>query len=117
MPVSLHQIATNTADFTLAWGEDIVHITYYPGRFTEKMVGDVQAISKLNEDTLVKGFQAFNETLANLIKSWDVYEDEAQAIMFPIDATRFPELPLIFRMEVFYAIAGDIRPEMVAPRS
>src|SRR5579859_1340749 len=117
MPVSLHQIATNTASLAITWGEDTINIMYYPGRFTEKMIGEVEAISHLNGDTIVSGFKSFNETLANLIRSWDVYEDEAQTIMFPIDASRFAELPLAFRMTVFNAIAGDIRPEMVAPQN
>jgi hypothetical protein len=116
MPVSLPQIATNTASVSFRYGDDTVTITYYPGRYTEKMVGDVQAISKLDENTIVSGFSAFNETLASLIKDWDVYEDEAMTSKFPIDPTHFSELPLGFRMQIFGAISGDIRPEMIAPQ-
>lgn len=116
MPISLQQIATNTATLTITWGDDIINLVYYPGKFTEKVVADVQAISELNENTLVAGLATFNETLANLIQDWDVYEDTAMTTKFPIDPKRFPELPLSFRMQIFSSISNDLRPNTVAPQ-
>ena len=54
-------------------------------------------------------------TLAHLIKSWDVYDDEAQTVMFPLDPKRLAELPLTFRIQVISAILKAIRPEEMAP--
>ena len=119
MPVSIKQLATNTAHVSipLQGGEDALSVTYYPGRFTEKMIADTQMIQASNDaSNVVSGFKAFNEGLASLIKDWDLYEDDDQKHKFPIDASRFSELPLAFRMQVFEAITSDIRPEAMAPQ-
>lgn len=117
MPVSLSHMATNTATVTFSFMGESITITYYPGRVTERAIAQLQGFASLDESTLVAGFGAFNETLANLIKSWDVYEDEAQTVMFPIEAGRLAELPIGFRMEVIGAIMGDLRPEAIAPQA
>lgn len=114
MPLSLSKMATNTASVTFCFGSDPVTVTYYPGKVTEKALADLQAMSHLADDTIVDGFGAFNAMLAGLIKSWDVFEDDEQTQMFPVDATRFSELPFAFRMQVLQAIMQDIRPETMA---
>jgi hypothetical protein len=111
MPVTLSKIASNTAHVTLRVGDDSVTVVYFPSRITEKIFTQLQAFSGMNEDTITEEFAAFNKMLANLIKSWDVYEDDAQTNMFPIDAERFAELPLAFRIQILQSIMGDFRPE------
>lgn len=120
MPVSLAKIANNTANVAIQVSEDpadVANITYYPGRVTERVFAALQSFGHLDENNIAAGFEEFNKTLANLIKSWDVFEDEAQTVMFPIDASRFTELPFAFRMDVVNAIMGDIRPETIAPQT
>lgn len=118
MPVSLAQIATNTANVEIRLNDsDTVNLTYYPGRVTEKMFANLQAIPTLNENTIVSGFGTLNETLANLIADWDLYEDLEMTKKFPIDASRFPDLPITFRMQLIWGIMGDIRPEALAPQT
>ena len=120
MPITLAKIASNTADLTFGWGDDTVSLTYYPGRVTEKVLADMQAIGRLSdasdEAAMMQSFTDFNEMLASLIKSWDVYEDDAQTVMFPLEAERLQELPFFFRMACIQSIIGDIRPEMIAPQ-
>ena len=117
MPVSLAKIASNTASVTFQVGEDTVTIVYYPSRVTERTFAQLQAFSRMNEATMGSTFGDFNEMLAKLIKSWDVYEDEEQQVMFPLDAERLSELPLVFRSEIMRAIMGDIRPEAFASQT
>lgn len=122
MPVSLAKIANNTANVAVQASSDpadVANITYYPGRITERVFAAMDSFGHLDENNLTAGFKEFNETLANLIKTWDVFEDEAQMVMFPIDAARFPELPFSFRMGIVDAIMGDIRnrPETIAPQT
>ncbi len=117
MPISLVQIASNTATVTLSGGvlgDETVTVTYFPGRFTEKAVTVLNSFASMTQTTMEEGFAAFNETLAGLIKSWDVFEDDAKTRMFPVEAARFGELPLQFRIQVLTGIASDIRPESVA---
>jgi len=118
MPVSLSQLAANTAHVKLSIGEDTVTIFYYPGRITEKSIAQMQGFATMDESTLLSGFASFNETLAHLIQSWDVLDDSVDPpVMFPLEAKRLAELPIGFRLEVITAIMGDIRPEAIAPQA
>ena len=116
MPLSLSHIAANAATVTFPYAGESITVTYYPGRVTEKSIAQLQAMASMDENSLQAGFASFNETLAKLIKSWDVYEDEAQAVMFPIEPKRLAELPIDFRIQVVGAIMGDLRPEAIAPQ-
>lgn len=116
MPISVAKIASNTASLALQIEGDTLNVVYFPGRVTEKVFATLQSFSTASQtsEELLADFQQFNETLAGLIQSWDVFEDEAQTIPFPVDPARFPELPFAFRMDVVNAIMGDIRPEVQA---
>lgn len=116
MPISVAKIAANTASVTLPWAGDTVTVSYYPGRVTEKALTVLNAFTNMNEKSLASDFEAFNVMLANLVKGWDVFEDDAETIMFPIEAARFPDLPFGFRMGIVQAIMVDIRPEALAPQ-
>ena len=110
MPLSLENIASNTASVTFPYAGDSITVVYYPERITDKML---HAISAMKDQGDVEGMLdklgGFNETLASLIKSWDIYEDEKQTIMVPIDAKRFEGLSIPFKKDVFLAIAQDIK--------
>lgn len=114
MPLTLSHLANNTAQVTFQYSGQSCTLVYHPGRVTEKAIAQLQGFAKLDENTIVAGFEAFNETLAHLIKSWDVFEDEAETTMFPLDPTRLAELPVAFRMACIQSIMGDIRPESIA---
>jgi hypothetical protein len=117
MPVSFSQIASNTASVTFPYAGESVTLVYYPGRVTEKTIAQVQALSKMDASTMEAGFEAFNVMLTHLLKSWDVYEDDADTVMYPLDASRLAELPVFFRMQVIQAIMEDIRPNTLAPQA
>src|SRR5215469_2894442 len=100
MPITLAQIAANTASVTFEvtlTAEDgsvstqPVTVVYYPGRVTEKAIAQLQNFSTLTADSVVSGLERFNVTLSSLIKSWDVYEDAEQTVMFPPTAARLAE--------------------------
>ncbi len=63
------------------------------------------------------GFQSLNQVLAELIKSWDVFEDDEQTVMFPLTPDRLAELPIPFRMAVLNAVLEDIRPNSQTPQT
>ena len=117
MPITLNKIANNVADVSIQVGEDTVHVTYYPSRITEKTFKQLQNFSNIDADTLESGFESFNEILSSLIKSWDVYEDDAQTIMYPINPDSLSELPITFRTSVLHAMLSDISPEVVSPQT
>lgn len=109
-------MASGTATVSLAVGEDTVTVVYYPGRITEKTIGQFQAMAAMNESNIMEGYAGFNEALCHLIKSWDIYEDDEQTVMFPLEPKRLAELPIAFRLQVITAIVEEIRPEALAPQ-
>ena len=111
MPISFNQIANNSAKVTFRYGDDPITIEYYPGRVTEKTFAQLNMFASVNETSLETSFEAFNEVLSSLIKWWDVYDDDAQTVMFPTTPDRLSELPIPFRSQVLEAIMGDIKPE------
>lgn len=111
MPISFNQIANNSAKVTFRYGDDPITIEYFPGRITERTFAQLNAFSNINENSLESSFEAFNEVLSSLIKAWDVYDDDAQTVMFPTTPDRLSELPIPFRSQVLQAILGDIKPE------
>jgi hypothetical protein len=113
MGITLAKMTANTSSITLAWGEDEINIVYRPGKVTERLFSQLAQLEHLTEKTLEKAMEDYNATLAGIIVSWDVMEGEE---MFPIDPARFPELPLMFRMQCAYAVMRDIRPENLAPQ-
>jgi hypothetical protein len=119
MPISLTQIATNTATTTFYYGEnrDSITITFYPGKVTERTVATLNQFAKMTGDSLAESFAGLNSMLANLIKSWDVYEDESRSVIFPIIPDRLSELPIDFRSQVIQAIMRALRPEATTPQT
>jgi hypothetical protein len=117
MPLSLSQIAANTASVTFPYAGESITVTYYPARVTEKTIAQMQAFVNTDEANVVSGFATFNDVLVHLIKAWDVYEDEEQTVMYPLEVGKLAELPIAFRMAVLEAIMGDISPEAIASQA
>lgn len=115
MSVTLQKLTTNTATVTLDVGEDTLTVRYYPARVTEKVIATVQGFANLAESQFTAAYAEVNAILCTLVKSWDLYEDEAQTQMYPLDASRLADLPVMFRAQVLTAILSDMRPEADAP--
>lgn len=117
MGITLAKIANNSARVTFKYGEDDVTLEYYPAKVTEKVFARLQAFGKMDESNMIDQFAAFNNTLCDLIKTWDVYEDDNQTITFPLAPDRLAELPFAFRLSCIQAIMRDIRPNEAAPQT
>ncbi len=117
MALTLAKIATNTATVTLHYsGEDIL-IEYFPARITGRMLVEMQALSQVKEDNATASYISLIVTLCRLIKSWTIYEDEKETVMFPLEPERLPELPISLISQAFTAIMGDSRPEAQATQN
>ncbi len=84
MPVTFRQIAAKTARVTLRMEDETITIVYYPNKFTAEIFAKSQA-----------GDITDKEFFPELIKEWDIYEDEEHTVMFP-------------------ALGEDMRPNTVA---
>lgn len=114
MPLSVSKMATNTADVTFQYGDEDVHLTYYPSRITERVIAIASSFDTTTLDAVLSGLGSLNDILASLIKWWDVYEDDAQTMMYPIVAHDLEALPIMFRVACLQAIGSDSRPESIA---
>jgi hypothetical protein len=118
MPVSLAKIVSNSSTVEVAWGDDVVSVTYFPGKITEKTMAEMRVLSSMKQDTesVIAGYTALNTVLIQLIKEWDVFEDDKMTVPYPLTQHKLSELPLFFRVAVIKAILGDFRPEALAPQ-
>ncbi len=104
MPVTFNQIANNTANVTIQIaGLGPVTIEYYPNKITKKYAAEIEA-----------GNVDDSQLLIDLIKSWDIYEDDDFTVMWPL--ARMDEFGYAFKLQVAQAIVNDISPEATASR-
>jgi hypothetical protein len=118
MPITLNKIANNSARVAFEFAGDTINLEYFPGRITEKLFAQLASFAQMNEASVQKDingtfahFSDFNGTFCKTIKSWDVYEDDKQTILFPLVPERIEELPFSFRTACIDAIVADMRPK------
>jgi hypothetical protein len=117
MALTLAKIATNTASVSLHYcGEDIM-IEYLPSRITGKMLLQMQSLSSTEESNASAGLASLTETLCRLIKSWTIYEDTEETVMYPLEPDRLADLPIDLISQAFNAIIADNRPEAQATQN
>ncbi len=129
MPVSVGQIASNTAEVKIPVGDDFVTVKYAPGQITEETFQQLSSLSKLqnvsedNISDISSIFESLNQMLVDLIKSWDLTEEDCETVV-PLTVERLsgkvqgvPKIPLVFRLQVAGALIGDIRPEAMTPQT
>ena len=107
------QIANNTASTTIAWGSLVISVDYFPSHITEKTIATAQSF---NIDDPVSAFGTVNELLVDLVKSWDLTEDDGTT-MYPLSENRLADLPVMFRVQCLRDIIGAMRPESMAAQS
>jgi len=54
MPVTFHQIASNTARVTLVYGANTITIEYYPDHLTGKMRAEIEAGATTDDQVLIQ---------------------------------------------------------------
>lgn len=131
MPLTLSQIAANRASVTIEYAGQLVTLEYAPALITEKTIADMSAVamgadglalpdaraaggvSETDARRAVVDFTGFmatlNDLLCRVVLAWDVYEDDAETVMFPLAPDRLSELPVEFRAACFRAIFGGLR--------
>lgn len=117
MALTLTKIFKGTAQVSLNYGDDTLTVNYYPNKITEKTFADLQSFASMSDTkNITAGFSSLNDVLSTLIKSWDLYVDDANQEMYPLDADHLAELPIVLRSQVLQAIMEDVRPEQIAPQ-
>ncbi len=104
------QIAAKTAKLTLQIEGDednppiTVTIVYYPNKFTAEVAARANS-----------GDISDKEYFPTLIKSWDIYEDEEETVMVPIE--HIDKFGVDFKQRLARAIGEDLRPNLEKPQN
>jgi hypothetical protein len=103
MPVTFRQIAANSAKVTIQTDLGPVTIEYYPNKITDALLAEIQATRDANVP------------MTEILKSWDIYEDDDFTVMFPIE--RVAEFGIPFKIQILEAIMETMRPNGIAPQT
>lgn len=104
------QLIGNSVKIKIEFAEEEIQIEFHPGRVTEKTLKIFYAVENIKEESMFEDIESFNRELARILKWWDVTEDDGKT-MYPLDAKRLAELPLMFRGAVASAILRNFSPE------
>lgn len=109
MPVTFRQIAARTAKVTITieGDEDNEPMTftvwYYPNKFTADLLAQAQA-----------GTVTDKEYFPQIVKAWDIYEDDEHTVMFPIE--QIDKFGIPFMQQFAKALGDDMLPNLRAPQ-
>lgn len=99
MPVSLAQMAARSASVTASTPAGDIALTFSPGKVTTAALVQM-------DDTQVARCAA----LADILQSWDVYEDDAMTQLVPIDAAHLEAFGIDITSAFVSAIMKAMRP-------
>lgn len=109
MGVKLSNIAANSAVVKVPAGDEEVTVEYYPGRITDDMFLMVTTL----QDQGAELTNEVNSTLATLVKSWDLVEDDG-VTPIPLTEDGLRRVYFPFKMRILNAVMSDISPEAAA---
>ena len=118
MPVSLSQIAANTATAEMEFeGGGTLNIVYYPLKITDEMLLQGQRFTAAgNDEAAVTGLMHdINTQLVDIVQSWDLLEDDG-VTPIPLTVERLQRLSPVIKAMAIQAIIGSISPEAMAPK-
>ena|ERR1041385_1439052 len=117
MPLSYSQVQKDEGKTTVPMYGETLNIVYSPSKMTDEIFFKVTSLDGARTIEDVKtALTNLNEMLADLIKSWDFYEDDEQTVMWPLTPESIGRLDMVFKMKVLYAVIGHVRPEAQLPQ-
>lgn len=117
MPISLVQIAANTADASFEYMGETVGVKYRPALITEETFARLMMFQKSKTELeVIERFGDVNNILSELIASWEFYEDEELTMMVPLTVDRLKTVPLEIRLAALGAITQSFHPEAETPQ-
>ena len=106
MPISLSKVQERRKPLKVDLGDgDILNIVYRPAAYTADFEAAISDAAKDGDRSVI------GRAVEALVEEWDVYEDDAQSIKFPIEAEAIGRLPLVVLRPMLDAIGADMRPK------
>lgn len=116
MPLSLRQLERNSATVTFQVGDnpnDTLTIEYYTRKVTNERIAtllDLQNIgASSSKDEAIKRLREVDQSLIDLIKDWDFYEDEKFTVKVPLTLERLAKIDNFVKVSILRAITGNAR--------
>lgn len=103
MPIRLSALTADRRHITIPFGDDTMALSYRPSA-----VNAVQEARELEERAAGRHLMAQARSLAEIIISWDVLDDDGQAL--PVSAEVVAQLGLDVVSKITRAILGDLLP-------
>lgn len=117
MPLSYSQVQKDEAKVSIPMYGDMLNIIYYPSRMTDDVFIKFAEIEGVQTIQDAKGALAnINEMLANMIKAWDLFEDDEQKVMWPLEPERLAQLDMTFKLKCLFGMMRHVRPEAAMPQ-
>jgi hypothetical protein len=113
MAVKLSHISAKCKSIQVMFDDDVLNIEYYPNKITEETFEQLNALSKMKEDTISESFMSYNTTLVGLMKSWDMLDDDGVTVL-PLTAEQMIKVGIVARGKILESIMEDIRPNQTA---
>lgn len=115
MPVSLAQIAANTATARMEFEGGDLNIVYYPLKISDEMLLQLQSFASATESSMPGLMDDLNGMLVEVIASWDLLEDD-NATPIALTKARLAGLSPVIKTLAVQCILSSIRPEALAPK-
>ena len=109
----LSDIASNSVHAEIKLYGETLNIDFYPLRITTKMMSQLTSWSNMSEADIIQRFNDIAQTLSEIIKNWDLQEDDLTPIALTYE--RLLRLSPVIAMVVIQGIVSNLRPETVAP--
>ena len=103
MTLTVSQLAANEASLSIPIAGETLNLVYYPNKFTTKLLLHIDVVYDGEREAL-----GIHETLAALIKSWDLQDDNGNP--YPLDPEKLAELGIPLLRKISQAIGNDTRP-------
>ncbi len=108
MPIKLSQLVNKSASIQLWFDKDDLNVEYYPNKITDELLlGWQEAVNK-GEANTAEYLQSNNQAFLDLIKSWDLLEDD-DINFVPLTPEHMLKVPIVVKSQVMAAIMKEIQ--------
>lgn len=102
--MKLSDLTRETKKVTIEIGGQVLEVEYRVNAYTPEVEAELVNAEK-------KPAWTMSRVLSKLVVTWSLEDEDGN--MYPVDEAHTEKLPLQFMLNVFQAIAGDMRPNVM----
>jgi hypothetical protein len=108
MPIKLSELVSKIASIQLWFDKDDLNVEYYPNKITDELIMGWQEAQSKGEANTAEYIQSNNQAFLDLIKSWDLLEDD-EINFIPLTPERMLKVPIVVKSQIMEAIMGEMQ--------